>query len=147
MVTLLAQFPDSSSNFVGLDQVVKNVPLGENWKSNTSPTGMAEHLVSNVGASKFSTGLKTGWAYPPVHGWLVVNKLLLLEPQIDLLLGVLNRVGTVDDVSAHVQSKITSDGTWSRLQWVSGTQQGSTLLDNVLSLPNGGQNWTRHHVG
>ncbi|KAH3660255.1 hypothetical protein OGAPHI_007460 [Ogataea philodendri] len=83
---------------------------------------------------------------PSVQGWLVLDKLLLLEPQGDLLLSTLNRVGTVNDVSAHVQGEVTSDGTWSRLQWVGGTKQNSSLLDDILTFPNGGQDWAREHV-
>lgn len=84
---------------------------------------------------------------PTEQSWLVLNQLLLLEPQVNLLVGRLDRVGTVTDVSTHVNGKVTSDGTWSRLQWVGGTQDGSTLLHNVLTLPDGGENWTREHVG
>ena len=51
------------------------------------------------------------------------------------------------DVSTHVDGKVTSDGTWSGLQWVGSTKNGSTLLDNVLTFPDGGQDWTRQHVG
>ncbi|GEQ72980.1 hypothetical protein JCM33374_g6670 [Metschnikowia sp. JCM 33374] len=51
----------------------------------------------------------------------VLNQLLLLEPQTNLLVGRSNRVGTVANVSTHVNGKVTSDGTWGRLQWVGGT--------------------------
>ncbi|EEQ37008.1 conserved hypothetical protein [Clavispora lusitaniae ATCC 42720] len=83
---------------------------------------------------------------PREHSWLVLNQFLLLEPQTDFLVGGFNRVRTVGNISAHVNSKVTSDGTWGRLQWVGSTQNSSTLLDNVLTFPNGGQNWTRQHV-
>lgn len=50
------------------------------------------------------------------------------------------------NVSTHVNGKVTSDGTWSGLQWVGSTKNGSTLLDNVLTLPNGGEDWAGKHV-
>lgn len=50
------------------------------------------------------------------------------------------------NVSTHVNGEVTSDGTRGRLQWVGGTQDGSTLLDNILAFPDGGQDWTRQHV-
>lgn len=84
---------------------------------------------------------------PGEHGWLVLNQLLLLEPQGNFLLGRLNRVRAVAHVSTHVNGVVTSDGAWSRSQWVGGTQDGSTLLDNILTFPDGGQHWTRQHVG
>lgn len=77
---------------------------------------------------------------------LVLVELLLLEPQTNLLLGRLNRVGTVGDVSADINGIVTSDGTRSGLQGVGSTKNGSTLLDNVLTFPNGSKNRTRHHV-
>lgn len=84
---------------------------------------------------------------PSGHGGLVVAQLLLLEPQSDLLLSRLDRVRAVADVSAHVQGKVTSDGTRGRGQGVGGTQNGSTGLDSILTLPNSGENRSRQHVG
>lgn len=84
---------------------------------------------------------------PTVHLSLVGDQFLLLEPEGDFLFGRFDRVGTVDDVSAHVKRKVTSDGTWSGLQWVGGTKQSSTLLDNVLTFPDGGEDRAGHHVG
>lgn len=53
----------------------------------------------------------------------------------------------MSDVSTHVNSEVTSDGTWSRVQWVGGTQDSSTLLDNVLTFPDSSQDWAGQHVG
>lgn len=50
------------------------------------------------------------------------------------------------DVSTHVDGVVTSDGTGGRLQGVGGAQDGSTLLDNVLTFPDGGEDGTGHHV-
>lgn len=84
---------------------------------------------------------------PTGESWLVVDKLLLLEPQGDLVVGRLNRVGTVTHVSTHVNGKVASDGTWGRGQWVGGTKDDSTLLDNVLTLPDSSEDWAGKHVG
>lgn len=45
------------------------------------------------------------------------------------------RVGTVADVSADGEGKVTSDGTGGGLQGVGGTQDGSTGLDGIQTLP------------
>lgn len=47
--------------------------------------------------------------------------LVSTEPEGDLLLGVLDRVTSVADVSADSDGKVTSDGSWSGGQWVGGT--------------------------
>lgn len=83
---------------------------------------------------------------PGEQSWLVVNQFFFLEPQVDFFVGRFNRVGTVSDVSTHVNGKVTSDGTWSRVQWVGGTQNSSTLFDNVFTFPDSSQDWTGQHV-
>lgn len=57
-----------------------------------------------------------------------------------------SRVGTVADVSADGEGKVTSDGTGGGLQGVGGTQDGSTGLDSVQTLPDHTDNGTRVHV-
>lgn len=78
---------------------------------------------------------------------LVVNKLLLLEPETNLTLGRLDRVRAVGNVATNVNGVVTTDGTGGGLQGVGGTKNGTALLDNVLALPNGGKNGARAHVG
>lgn len=41
------------------------------------------------------------------------------EPESNLLLGVLDGVASVADVSADGDGKVTSDGAWSGSEWVS----------------------------
>jgi hypothetical protein len=58
-----------------------------------------------------------------VLGGLPAEDLTLLEPESNLLLGVLDGVGTVADVAAHLESEVTTDGTWGTGQWVGGTEK------------------------
>lgn len=58
---------------------------------------------------------------PSMLGRSVLIELLLLEPKSNLLLGRLNRVGTVADVSTDINSVVESDGTGGRLKRVGGT--------------------------
>lgn len=83
---------------------------------------------------------------PSKIGGLVLNKLLLLEPQGNLSVCTLDRVRTVGNVSANVNSIVSSDSSGSRLQGVGSTQDGSPLLDNVLSFPHSGQDGAGSHV-
>lgn len=47
---------------------------------------------------------------PVELGSLVADDIALGEPESNLLLGVLDRVGTVADVAADVNGEITTDG-------------------------------------
>lgn len=53
----------------------------------------------------------------------------------------------MSNVSAHINGVVTSDRARGALQGVGGAQNGTALLDNVLALPDGGQNGARAHVG
>lgn len=67
------------------------------------------------------------------HLWLLVDPvelsrlvaldLTLLEPESNLLLGVLDAVGTVADVAANVNGEVTTDGTGGGSQGVGGTEE------------------------
>lgn len=83
---------------------------------------------------------------PSDVGNVVVVELFLLEPETDFLLGGLNRVRAVGDVATDINGKVTTDGTRSRLERVGGTEDGTALLDDILALPNGGENGAGHHV-
>lgn len=50
------------------------------------------------------------------------------------------------DVSANVNGVVESDGTGGGLQRVGGTENVSALLDNILTLPHGGENGAGLHV-
>lgn len=55
---------------------------------------------------------------------LVALDLLWLEPQSNLLLRALNRVGTVADVATDIDGIVTSDGARGRSKRVGGTEDG-----------------------
>lgn len=50
------------------------------------------------------------------------------------------------DVSANINGVVESDGTGGGLQRVGSTENVSALLDNILTLPNGGKNGAGLHV-
>lgn len=55
---------------------------------------------------------------------LVADNLRVLEPESNLLLGVLDGVGTVADVAADVDGVVATDGAGGRGQGVGGTEDG-----------------------
>lgn len=61
---------------------------------------------------------------PVELGRLPGDDITILEPQSNLLLGVLDRVGTVADVATDVNGVVTTDGAGGRGQGVGGTQDG-----------------------
>jgi len=61
---------------------------------------------------------------PVELGSLVAVDLIGLEPQSDLLLGVLDAVGTVADVATNINGIITTDGARSGSKRVGGTKDG-----------------------
>ena len=68
------------------------------------------------------------------------------EPEVDLLLGVLDGVGAVADVAADVQGVVATDGAGSGGQGVGGAQDGTAGLDGVLALPDHGADGAAQHV-
>jgi hypothetical protein len=52
----------------------------------------------------------------------------------------------VADVSSNFDAEISSDGSWGRVLWVGGSQKSSSGLDDVLSFPDHGADWSRVHV-
>jgi hypothetical protein len=61
---------------------------------------------------------------PVELGSLVGDGLALLKPESNLLLGVLNGVGTVADVAADIDSVVATDGARGRGKGVGGTEDG-----------------------
>lgn len=60
----------------------------------------------------------------PVEGsGLVAEDLTLLEPEGNLLLGVLDAVGAVADVAADIDGEVTTDGAGGGSQRVGGTEE------------------------
>jgi hypothetical protein len=64
-----------------------------------------------------------GLLVDPVElGSLVADDVTLLEPESDLLLGVLDGVGAVADVAADIDGEVTTDGARGGGSGVGGTQ-------------------------
>ena len=61
---------------------------------------------------------------PVELGRLPADEVLVLEPEGDLLLGVLDGVGAVADVAADIDGVVTTDGAGGRGQRVGGTEDG-----------------------
>jgi hypothetical protein len=61
---------------------------------------------------------------PVVLSALPALDLALLEPKSDLLLGILNAVGAVADVTANIDSEIAANSAWQGSQWVGSTKDG-----------------------
>lgn len=89
-----------------------------------------------------------GLLVDPVEGGaLPGDELLRLEPEGNLLLGVLDAVGTVADVAADVDSEVTTDGAGSGGKRVGGTEDGTAGLDDITALPDHGADGAAEHVG
>jgi len=73
-------------------------------------------------------------------------ELVLLEPEIDLLLGVLDGVGTVADVATDVNGEVATDGAGGGGSGVGGTEEGTAGLDGITALPDHGADGARVHV-
>jgi hypothetical protein len=65
---------------------------------------------------------------PVVLGGLPRLDFTLLEPESDLLLGILNTVRAVTNVPAHVDSIIASYCAWLRSKGVGGAEESWVLL-------------------
>lgn len=67
---------------------------------------------------------------PVELGSLVADELALLEPESNLLLGVLDGVGTVADVAADIDGEVTTDGAGGGGKGVGGTEEDLNGLVN-----------------
>lgn len=66
-----------------------------------------------------------GLLVDPVElGSLVADQVALLEPESNLLLGVLDAVGAVADVAADVDGEVATDGARGGGEGVGGTEEG-----------------------
>ncbi|KAI6762794.1 hypothetical protein HG530_008774 [Fusarium avenaceum] len=83
---------------------------------------------------------------PVELGGLPGDNLTLLEPESNLLLSVLDGVGTVADVAADVDGEVATDGAGGRGKGVGGTEDGWISLDGVTALPDHGADGARVHV-
>ncbi|KAF2024294.1 hypothetical protein EK21DRAFT_104780 [Setomelanomma holmii] len=90
------------------------------------------------------------------HLWLLIDPvklsalpaldLALLEPQSNLLLAVLDAVGAVAHVAAHVERVVAADGAGRRGERVGGAEDGAAGLDGVTAFPDHGADGAGAHV-
>merc|ERR1712115_221201 len=110
---------------------------------------MSEYFMSNLRKKLEFVNSRTNLNLlvdPRLGGMSVAHELLRLEPKGDLLLGRVDGVRAVTDVSADIDAKVASDGAWGGSERVCGAEHGSALLDGVLALPNHGTDWATVHV-
>ena len=68
----------------------------------------------------------------------VVAKLLSLEPKANLVVGGLDGVRAVDDVSADIDAEVTADGAGGGVEGLGGTEHLAAGDDGVVALPDHG---------
>lgn len=103
--------------------------------------GVAERSIRGIDATNCL------FVNPLVLSSLVLDgRVLSTKPKRNLLLCRLNSIRSMTNVTSNINSEITSNSTRLRSQWVSSSQQNSSLLDNVFSLPNHGYDWSGRHV-
>lgn len=66
-------------------------------------------------------------------GRLPLEDFTLVEPESDLLLGILDAVGAMADVAADIDGIFTPDRAWCRYQWVGGTEESYTLSISLFT--------------
>lgn len=84
--------------------------------------------------------------HPSVGGRSPLVELRVLEPQRDLFLGRLDRVGSVADVAADLDAEIATNGAGQRIGRIGFAQHDATSLDRVQSLPDHRDHRTTAHV-
>jgi hypothetical protein len=47
---------------------------------------------------------------------------------------------------SDIDGEITTDGAWSRSQWVGSTKENTSSLDSITTLEDDGGDWARIHV-
>ena len=85
--------------------------------------------------------------HPGVADGSPVTELLRSEPQGNLLLGRLDCVRSVADITANLDTEVSSDGAWLAVSWVSLAQHHTSSLNGVQTLPHHADNGAAGHVG
>ena len=85
-------------------------------------------------------GLRAGGGYNslvnPFGGVVLVGaELSSLEPEVDLVVGSLDGVGTVDDVATDIDAEVTADGAGLGVEGLGGTEHLAAGDDGVVALP------------
>ena len=68
--------------------------------------------------------------------------LLSGEPEINFVVGGLNGVGSVADVSTDINAVVSSDGSWFGIEWLGGTEHFSSGKDGIITFPNHAADWS-----
>jgi len=104
------------------------------------------HFRSRRSAAHGTNTSLLGLVDPAIAALGPVDDLLSLEPEVDLVLGTLSRVGAVADVAADVDGEVTTDGAGGRVSGVGGTEEDASRLDHVEALPDHGDDGARREV-
>lgn len=64
----------------------------------------------------------------------------------NLAVGRVNGIGSVADIASGLDAEVSADGSWGGSEWVGSSEHGTSLLDDVKSLPDHGDDWSRAHV-
>lgn len=70
----------------------------------------------------------------------------LREPVSDFLIGALNRITSVADISTHLNTEVSTNSSTGTLRRHGGPKHFSSLLHNSSSFPYHCTDWTRGHV-
>ena len=65
-----------------------------------------------------------------------VGELFSSEPKSDFVVGGLNSVGAVDDVSSDINAEVSADGSGGRVEGLGGTEHLAASEDGVVTFPN-----------
>lgn len=76
----------------------------------------------------------------------VVVDLVWLEPMSNLTVSRVDGIRSVADVASGLDAEVSADGSWGGREWVGGSEHDTSLLDDVESLPDHRDNWSRAHV-
>ena len=61
-----------------------------------------------------------------------VQKFTFFEPESKFLIGVLDGITTVADVSADLDAEVSSNGSWGRFKWIGGAKHLSSRSDYFI---------------
>jgi len=68
------------------------------------------------------------------------------EPELNLVVGSLNGIRSVDNVATNIDAEVTTDGSGSRVLGVGGSEHDATSSDGTSSFPDHGADGARDHV-
>jgi len=83
---------------------------------------------------------------PVVLSALPALDLTLLEPESNFLLGVLDGVGTVADITSDIDGEVTADSTRLGGKRIGGTEEGTAGLDSITTFPDHGADGSAAHI-